>query len=118
MSASQPATRSNTTPSTPYSTPHPILYPSPLRGHSTSSVVSCRHSWFCLQGISTPPIQIPELGIQISAQPLGVSYSGSNNIRSDNQAIGMDSNLWVCACPGLHCTALPALPACTARTAA
>ena len=47
-----------------------------------------------LQGVSTPPIEIPELGIEITAQPLVLSYSGSSNIGSDNPAINMDSNLW------------------------
>ena len=39
-------------------------------------------------------MEIPELGLEISVQPLVVSYSGSSNIRSDNPAINMQSNLW------------------------
>ena len=47
-----------------------------------------------VQGVDIPVMEIPELGIEITAQPLGVSYSGSSSIRSDNPAIGMQSNLW------------------------
>ena len=61
-----------------------------------SELVSAHAAQLCIvmQGVDIPLISLPELGIEITAQPLGVSYSGSSNIRSDNTAIGMQSNLW------------------------
>ena len=48
-----------------------------------------------LQGVSIPVVELPELDLEITAQPLGLSYSGTATLSSTNPAINMPSNLWV-----------------------
>ena len=46
-------------------------------------------------GLSTPKVNIPPLGIAVSAQPIGVSVSNKGEIPSDHDAIGMTDAFWV-----------------------
>ena len=47
-----------------------------------------------MQGVDIPIVAMPGLGLKLTAQPLVVSYSGTNNIRSDHPSININSNLW------------------------
>jgi len=56
----------------------------------------CREEYhFGFVGLSTPKVNIPPLGIAVSAQPIGVSVSNKGEIPSDHDAIGMTDAFWV-----------------------
>jgi hypothetical protein len=46
-------------------------------------------------GISTPPVEIVPLGVEVSAQPAVLSVSNKATIPSDHDAIGIDGSFWV-----------------------
>ena len=57
--------------------------------------MTCTYTKMPPADISTPPVAIPPLGIEVSAQPTVLSVSGGANIPSNHDAIGMTGSFWV-----------------------